>query len=757
MKKTFTFIAIALFCASSYAQTLQTLWSNASPANYSWNTLLMSRESALYNGKLYVINNSGANSAVYVIDTATGDEIPAERIADAGLTGFGIAVDDAGNLVVPANTAGAANWSLSTINIASGAVKQLAGFNAAGVRVDYLSIFGDIESTTTPAYVIGASTTTPNIIAWEMLNGERTATPAMLFDRGQVAVAANIRRIDNTRFLLTQQSTTPRIMTVDFTATPWVTKIDIIEIPSPTNFGGGVYFELGGTPYLVIPYGANAQFGTVAIFDVTDFSAPVQIGETTAAIGTVANSIFHLSTNVSIISNTEAEIYVWSANTGAAAFKFTVPAPTDWYDNNPDALTFYIGTAQELAYLATLVNGNPTVSFDGRTVELTANINLSVFDNLADGGNGWTPIGTVFANSFSGTFDGKGFTISNLSHRSTAATNTNSMSGLFGYLRGGDNERPGDNCVVKNLNLVNVNIDATGNRVGGLVGWTYGGVVIENVHVQGTIKGNNNVGGIIGGFGSDGARCGAISNSHADVTVIATGNSVGGIAGGLGNGIGTMHNCYVTGTVSGANDVGGLVGAGPAGGPIPCVVSNSAALNTTVKATGANVGRISGFSTGFNFINNVALADMGTDGGTAFPGTFVAEGNNGANITWTELLAGDGTIGGRFVETNGWTVAAGKLPVLFGEPVVIVPPVVVPPVVVDCFVKVYRAQNGNFVINVTETNLQSYAIYAITGRMISSDRVSSNSIEIDTSNLSSGVYLIQVHTAAGSVTKRVIK
>jgi hypothetical protein len=816
MKKTFILIAIALFSVSAYAQTLQTLWSNASPATYSWNASNMSRETALFNGKLYVANNNGANSAVYVIDTATGLEIPTEKIADARLTGFGIAADDAGNLVVPANTAGPAAWALNTI--IAGTVDQLADFNGTA-RVDYLSIFGNIASTTTPAYVVGASTTTANIVAWEMLNGVRTETPAMIFDRGQVAVAADIKRIDDTRFLLTQQSTSSapapaRIMTVDFTATPWITQTDIIAIDAPTDIGGGVYFEMGGTPYLVIPYGASASLGAVAIFDVTDITAPVQLGETTAAIGSVANGIFHLSINVSIVSDTEAVIYVWAPNVGAAAYTFETAPPAGWYDD-PAATTFYIGTAAELAELAALVNGTPSVSFDGRVIELTADIDLSAYNT----GMGWPRIGTAYDRAFAGTFDGKGFTISNLYINSTATGNAH--IGLFGYIQG---DLPGDNCAIKNLNLIDVDVTSVGNRVGGLVGWVYGYTLIENVHVQGTVKGAGSVGGIFGGFGSDGTRAGAIRNSYADVDVIATGDNVGGIAGGLGNGIGTMHNCYVTGTVSGANNVGGLVGAGPTTGfTINCIISNSAALNITVKATGTNVGRISGISTGFTYENNVALADMGTDGGTAFSGVNAADGINGEDITMAEILAGDGTVGGRFTAANGWIIAAGQLPILFGEhsgvtmftvtfdsqggtPVasVEVPEgekvakpadptkagykfegwfigetewnfdndvvteaitlvakwtenVNVPVVDVNSLVSIFKAQNGNFAVNVTSTILNAYTVYSIDGKMLRSGAATSNNIEIDASDLTTGIYLIQVNTAAGSVTKKVMK
>ena len=138
--------------------------------------------------------------------------------------------------------------------------------------------------------------------------------------------------------------------------------------------------------------------------------------------------------------------------------------------------------------------------------ELVANLNL--------GGTNWEPIGT-FSNSdpnadFEATFDGNGYTISNLSiNRSTA-----SDLGLFGVV--------GSRAKIHRVGLVNVNV--TGNQfVGGLVGYSSGSTITAS-YVTGSVTGTAGVGGLVG------SNDGAISASYS--TAAVTGNSdVGGLVG----------------------------------------------------------------------------------------------------------------------------------------------------------------------------------------------------------------------------------
>ena len=177
----------------------------------------------------------------------------------------------------------------------------------------------------------------------------------------------------------------------------------------------------------------------------------------------------------------------------------------------------------------------------------------AVVSDPADGKNpGFAPI-TAANNPFTGTFDGNGFTISNLYISSTSVT----WPGLFGRIEGGS---------VRNLVLVNAYVKgAAGSRVlsgGGLVGWNNNGN-IQNCSVTGAVAvtGENsiNIGGLVG------YNDGTIQNCYATVTVSVTGESsinAGGLVG--YNNSRNITNCYATGAVSvtgsGSINAGGLAG-----------------------------------------------------------------------------------------------------------------------------------------------------------------------------------------------------
>ena len=106
-------------------------------------------------------------------------------------------------------------------------------------------------------------------------------------------------------------------------------------------------------------------------------------------------------------------------------------ADTSWYKDNQD--TFTITTAEQLAGLARLVNnGN---NFVGKTINLGDDIILNS-DINADNLNKWTLIGSSERNSFAGTFDGNGYTISGLYQRLNWYDGSGSLGGLFGYVSG---------------------------------------------------------------------------------------------------------------------------------------------------------------------------------------------------------------------------------------------------------------------------------------------------------------------------------
>jgi len=117
---------------------------------------------------------------------------------------------------------------------------------------------------------------------------------------------------------------------------------------------------------------------------------------------------------------------------------------------------------------------------------------------------------------------------------------------------------------VNGTNLLGV-IALRSNYIGGLVGRIENrGIYIRDTHATGAVSGNNNVGGLVGGFRQDNVSfSGSITTSYATGNVSGV-NNVGGLMGNM-NPTGIDHgfsitDVYATGGVNGTTRVGGLLG-----------------------------------------------------------------------------------------------------------------------------------------------------------------------------------------------------
>ena len=119
---------------------------------------------------------------------------------------------------------------------------------------------------------------------------------------------------------------------------------------------------------------------------------------------------------------------------------------------------------------------NAGTTFSGKTVVLMKDLDLSGISN-------WTPIGTE-AKPFKGTFHGNGYVISNLK------TNTNTNSGLFGYIQ---------SATIKYVSLSEITVKG-GKNIGGLVGNAKSSTILTcTVAGTSTIYGTGeHIGGIVG-------------------------------------------------------------------------------------------------------------------------------------------------------------------------------------------------------------------------------------------------------------------
>ena len=241
------------------------------------------------------------------------------------------------------------------------------------------------------------------------------------------------------------------------------------------------------------------------------------------------------------------------------------------YDSNTNTYTVY--NADGLMNVAELVNGGKT----DINITLTADIDLT--------GKDWTPIGTDYDNSYTGTFDGGGHTITGL----TVTTN-DKYAGLFGWLN-----RAG---TVKNVVMEGVQITSNqiyGGSIGGVVGYSWG--TIENCSVSGSVSGTVYVGGVVG-VQIGGSITGCSSSATVKGTV-----DVGGVAGQT-NSSATLTACYATGNViiemaPNKNIAGGsLVGMNAGSSLLACYATGN------VTSTGSSTGylHIGGFL-GNNYAN----------------------------------------------------------------------------------------------------------------------------------------------------------
>ena len=229
------------------------------------------------------------------------------------------------------------------------------------------------------------------------------------------------------------------------------------------------------------------------------------------------------------------------------------------YDSNTKTYTVY--NANGLMNIAELVNGGKN------------DINITLDKNIDLTGKDWTPIGTDYDNSYKGTFDGGGHTITGLTF-----TTNDEYAGLFGWLN-----RAG---TVKNVVMEGVQITSNqiyGGSIGGVVGYSWG--TIENCSVSGSVSGTVYVGGVVGA-----QIGGSITGCSSSATVKGT-VDVGGVAGQT-NSSATLTACYATGNViieidPKKNIAGGsLVGMNAGSSLLACYATGN------VTSTGSSTGYV---------------------------------------------------------------------------------------------------------------------------------------------------------------------
>jgi rhodanese-related sulfurtransferase len=223
---------------------------------------------------------------------------------------------------------------------------------------------------------------------------------------------------------------------------------------------------------------------------------------------------------------------------------------------------YQIATAEDLILL-----GETPEDYDKHFI-LTADIDLDpnlpdrkVFDraviapDINDVGDGFQGA------TFTGVFDGNGYTITDLT------ISGRRYLGLFGQL--------GLGAMISNMGLEAIDVNGTSDYIGGLAGYNEGHITKN--YSTGTVHGDDGIGGLLGdnfGYvtecystglvkgdesvgGLVGENYGSITTSYSTCTV-SGGEKVGGLSG-YSSYSGQIIRCFSTGLVMGVEDVGGFV------------------------------------------------------------------------------------------------------------------------------------------------------------------------------------------------------
>jgi filamentous hemagglutinin family protein len=388
--------------------------------------------------------------------------------------------------------------------------------------------------------------------------------------------------------------------------------------------GNGAF--VGGLVGNTSGYGSVAP-GTIAngFWDTTTTGASAGVGGGTDPTTAVTTAELADATTLATLNNGGT---LWgNVNNQTTPYLLANPGPVYAGADATSILYNLVFTSAELQAINNNLAGNYALAND---IDLT--------------GVAFTPIGPS-GNGFTGTFNGLGNIVSNLTISSTTtpaglfAINSGTIENvgiIGGSITGAAGLPVGALVGLNNGNISNVYSTATvngGEETGGLVGWSIGTGNIADAYATGSVNGagSNFAGGLVG------ENQGTIADAYATGSVAGSpGSGAGGLVG--LNDVGTISNAYAAGPVSGAaNETGGFVGVN--GAAISSSYWNETTSGTTVgiglnEGTGSPVGLSgsaafsAGSYTGFNFSskpggsgNSWVIVDVdgtlnGSNGGT---------------------------------------------------------------------------------------------------------------------------------------------
>ena len=394
--------------------------------------------------------------------------------------------------------------------------------------------------------------------------------------------------------------------------------------------GGGIYaagtVTIGGNAKIT---GNSASKGGIYVADGGNVTIQANVEITgNEATGTGDNGLGGGVYNAGTFTMDGGAIYGNSAENAAADFynapggTFTLPQAKEgyaWYEDKPDER--YTGTQTPCTNPETGLTGEneiylaAEVPLDGDGSEgnpylISSPEKLAAFRDIVNGSNGgegnpsacaklmdninlggpenpWTPIGPNFRDSYSGTFDGQGHTISDLYCTVSGVSGSLTVAGLFHTVGAGG--------TVRNLN-VEGSVSASGGSIiaGGICGSNSG--TITGCTFHGSVSGSDASAVTVGGV--CGTNDGAVENCW-NAGKVTVGNATSLKAGGVcGMNQGTVENCWNDGSVTAKDGVASLTAGGVCGQNYRTVENclNTGAVTTSGSSTYNYAGGVCGYN-----------------------------------------------------------------------------------------------------------------------------------------------------------------
>lgn len=309
--------------------------------------------------------------------------------------------------------------------------------------------------------------------------------------------------------------------------------------------GSGLYITGSQVPgYGILYANSGSVDGDVVLGDTED--GPCTI---TGSGGTVFNGKVTVTPGSTIESGTFNGEVINNGTITGGVFNNTVSGSgtikggtfkTPMTGSGTESDPYQIGAADQLKLFRDIVNGaGGQTQNRGAYAVLTADIDLN--------NEPWTPIGPDRDSAYTGTFDGQGHTVKNLS---VTVNVQPGRAGLFGCVKDG---------TIRKLTVAG-SVSCTANQgwCGGIAGYAMD-ETIENCASLCTVSCTGidaRVGGIVG-----------YVPSSSSMTIIRDCYNIGNITGGIDNGgsytggicgfylSGQIFNCYNVGEITGGNDI----------------------------------------------------------------------------------------------------------------------------------------------------------------------------------------------------------